>query len=344
MITEKSAQQKLKKLQDAVDSWKLTGPGAPQRAMVVEDSPRPFDPRILRRGNPGNPGEHVPRRFLEVLSGPDRQPFRDGSGRLDLARAIVSKDNPLTARSIANRVWMHHFGRPIVNTPGDFGLRSDPPSHPELLDHLASSLMADGWSLKRLHRRIMLSSTYQQASDDRPDCAAVDPENVLMWKRNRLRLDFESTRDSLLVAAGRLDAAIGGRPVPDILAPSSNRRTLYGKIDRLNLPGVYRTFDYPDPAGTNPRRDQTTVTPQALFLMNHPFAIEAARASLRRPEVAGEAEVPRKVDRLYHLLYGRSATTEEYSLAKDFLGDASPKAWEQYVQGLLLANEFVFVD
>ena len=227
----------------------------------------------------------MPRRFLAVLSGPDRQPFRDGSGRLELARAIASRDNPLTARALVNRVWMHHFGTPLVATPGDFGLRSDPPTHPELLDHLAARFMADGWSIKKLHRRIMLSSVYQQRSDDRPEARAVDPENALYWRTNRRRLDFEATRDAILAVAGRLDGRIGGPPMPSLTGTDAHRRTLYGFIDRLNLPGLYRTFDFPDPNATSPRRDQTTIAPQALFLMNHPFAIDAARAILSRPEV-----------------------------------------------------------
>ena len=129
--------------------------------------PRRLSRACFLRGNPNNLGEPVPRRFLAVLSGTEREPFRDGGGRLELARAIACRDNPLTARAIVNRVWMHHFGTPLVATPGDFGLRSEPPTHPELLDHLASRFIEEGWSIKSLHRRIMLSSTYQQRSDDR---------------------------------------------------------------------------------------------------------------------------------------------------------------------------------
>ena len=229
-----------------------------------------------------------------MLSGPERQPFRDGSGRLELARAIAGRDNPLTARVLVNRVWMHHFGTPLVATPGDFGLRSEPPTHPELLDHLAARFMDDGWSIKALHRRIMLSATYQQRSDDRPEARAIDPENALYWRMNRRRLDFEATRDALLAVSGRLDGRIGGPPMPSLTGPGADRRTLYGFIDRLNLPGLYRTFDFPDPNATSPRRDQTTVAPQALFLMNHPFVIDAARAVLSRPEIVAGARSRRQ--------------------------------------------------
>ena len=190
---------------------------------------------------------------------------------------------------------MHHFGTPLVATPGDFGLRSEPPTHPELLDHLASRFIEDGWSIKSLHRRIMLSSTYQQRSDDRPAARARDPENTLYWRANRRRLDFEATRDALLAVSGRLSGRIGGPPMPS-LTGTEPRRTIYGFVDRLNLPGLYRTFDFPDPSTTSPRRDQTTVAPQALFMMNHPFMIEVSRSILARPDIAGLSDSRSKVD------------------------------------------------
>ena len=178
LLPDRPSQAKLKELRNALQKWLTEGPGAPPRAMSLEDSPEPVEPRVFLRGNPNNLGERVPRRFLAVLSGPDRRPFRDGSGRLELARAIAARDNPLTARALVNRVWMHHFGTPLVATPGDFGLRSEPPTHPELLDHLAARFMDDGWSIKALHRRIMLSATYQQRSDDRPEAARSTPRTA----------------------------------------------------------------------------------------------------------------------------------------------------------------------
>ena len=175
LLPDRPSQAKLKELRDALQKWLTEGPGAPARAMALEESAAPVEPRVFIRGNPNNPGDHVPRRFLAVLSGADRAPFRDGSGRLELARAIAGRENPLTARALVNRVWMHHFGTPLVATPGDFGLRSEPPTHPELLDHLAARFMDDGWSIKALHRRIMLSATYRQQSDDRPEARASTP-------------------------------------------------------------------------------------------------------------------------------------------------------------------------
>ena len=308
LLPDRPSQAKLQELRNAVQKWLTTGPGAPPRALSVEDAPTPIESRVFIRGNPNNLGEPAPRRFLTALTGADRKPFRDGSGRLELARAIASHDNPLTARALVNRVWMHHFGNPLVATPGDFGLRSEPPTHPELLDHLAARFMDEGWSIKMLHRWIMLSSTYQQQSHDRSECHALDSENTLYWRMNRRRLDFEATRDALLAVSGRLDGAIGGPPTPSLTGTECDRRTLYGFIDRLNLPGLYRTFDFPDPTTTSPRRDQTTVAPQALFLMNHPFVIDAARDILARPEIAAEQDVDTKVERLYRLIYGRPPT------------------------------------
>jgi hypothetical protein len=345
LLPDRPSQAKLQELRNAVQNWLTTGPGAPARAMSVEDAPTPFEPRIFLRGNPNNLGPFVPRRFLAALSVAERKPFRAGGGRLELAQAIACRDNPLTARAIVNRIWMHHFGTPLVATPGDFGLRSDAPTHPELLDHLASSFTKGSWSIKSLHRRIMLSSTYQQRSDDRALARAVDPENTLYWRANRRRLDFEATRDALLAVSGRLDSRIGGPPMSNLIG-TEPRRTIYGFVDRLNLPGVYRTFDFPDPSTTSPRRDQTTVAPQALFLMNHPFVIQISRAILARRDVAAKGEPRSKVNRLFQLFYARPASDEEFMTIRRFLGASpnDPRRWQSLVQAMLMANAFVFVD
>jgi hypothetical protein len=346
LLPDRPSQAKLQELRKAVETWRATGPGAPPRAMVLEEAPTPYQPRVFLRGNPNNLGDPVPRQFLAVLSGDRRKPFAHGSGRLDLARAIIDRDNPLTARVIVNRVWLHHFGRGLVSTPSDFGLRSDPPSHPELLDYLASYLMSHGWSLKQLHRLILLSAVYRQQSEDRPECRQVDPENLLLWKRNRQRLDFEATRDALLAVAGTLDRTVGGKSVKEIMAPSARRRTLYGFLDRLNVPGLFRTFDFPSPDATSPQRASTTVPQQALFLMNSPFVQECARHLVARPEVGGERDLAGRVVQLYRLAYGREPTAQETALARAFVETApqTGDGWQRYAQALLLANEFVFVD
>jgi hypothetical protein len=350
--------------------------------MVLNDAPQPVEAHVFLRGNPGRPGRAVPRRFLRVLAGPEAAPFPQGSGRLDLARAIADPRNPLTARVLVNRVWHWHFGKGLVATPSDFGLRSDPPTHPELLDFLASEFVASGWSIKSLHRRIMVSGTYQQRSDPRPAALERDPENRLLWRFSPQRLDFEAMRDSILAVSGTVDPAIGGRPVPITEPPFPTRRTVYGFIDRQNLDGLYRTFDFAVPDATSPRRFVTTVPQQALFLMNSPFLHEQARrlaASVRQEALAGSsAATPTTpgpdsaggVRRLYRRVLGRPPEPDELALAVQFLrrqADAdgqrldgwkrtpdrrSPGAtsdpplspWEQLAQVLFLTNEFMFME
>ena len=307
LLPDRPSQAKLQELRTAVQDWLVKGPGAPPRAISLEDSPTPIEPRVFLRGNPNNPGEPVSRRLPALLANVNPEPFRAGSGRLELARAIVDRKNPLTARVLVNRVWMLHFGSPLVATPGDFGTRSEPPTHPELLDHLACAFMEEGWSLKALHRRIMLSSTYQQSSADRSEARAVDPENTLYSRMNRRRLDFEAMRDALLCVSGRLDRSLGGPSFPSLTDPGARRRTLYATIDRLGLPGLYRTFDFPDPNVTSPRRDQTTVPPQALFLMNHPLVRSAAEALAGRRDVVALNDPAARVNRLFRLVYGRAS-------------------------------------
>ncbi len=339
----------LNSLEKAVAAVRASHPGSPPRAMVMIDAPKPIEPRVLVRGNVGRPGKQVPRQFLAVLSGPDRKPFQDGSGRLELARAIASKENPLTARVLVNRVWFQHFGVGLVSTPSDFGRRSDPPSHPELLDWLADDFMSHGWSIKHLHRRIVLSSTYRQQSASRPDAVAIDPENRLVWKFNRRRLDFESLRDALLSASGALDSSVGGRPVPLADTPFTTRRTIYGYIDRQNLDGIYRTFDFASPDSSSPRRYTTIVPQQALFLMNNPFVIEQAKRLGALPELA-EGLPEERVNRLYRRLFSRAPSTGETTLGIGFVqsqersGTSGMSPWEEYAQVLLLTNEFAFVD
>jgi mono/diheme cytochrome c family protein len=354
--TDSIAMEQLRRLQNTDDRNQLTElrrklaeldsthPAAPARAMVMVDRPKPVDPVIFQRGNPGRPGTAVPRQFLAILSGPDRKPFPpESSGRLELARAIASPDNPLTARVFVNRVWGHHFGRGLVGTPSDFGVRSDPPTHPELLDWLASRFVENGWSVKSLHRLIVQSNTYKQQSFDRPEAHAVDPENALLWRQNRQRLEFEPMRDTLLAASGQLDLKVGGRAV-EILGPSpSNRRTVYASIDRQNLDGLFRAFDFASPDATNPRRFVTTVPQQALFLMNHPLVAGWSRDLASRVE---SLPPPERIDRLYLTLFGRHAEPPERERGLAYIAAASDPAtaWPHYVQALLLSNELAYID
>jgi hypothetical protein len=341
-------------LKKKIDALEASSPGAPPRGMVMIDIPKPHDARVLLRGNPGSPGAIAPRQFLTILSPEKPMPLNNGSGRLDLARAIADKNNPLTARVFVNRVWLHHFGSGLVTSPSNFGLRAEPPSHPELLDFLAARFVADGWSIKKLHKLIVMSRTYQLSSADHPQAREVDADNRLHARANRRRLEFEPMRDALLVVAGNLDAKMGGPGVDITAQPFSKRRTIYATVDRQNLPGVFRTFDFASPDASSPQRFQTTVPQQALYLLNHPFVHEQVRSLLRRPDVANAKDDAAKIQRLHQLIYARSADAEEVRIGREFLATTSNIAgpttkqaltpWERYAQALLLANEFVFVD
>ena len=292
--------------------------GAP-RAMVLEDVPKPQAAHVFVRGNPNNMGIETPAHFLSCLSTGEPAAFTDGSGRLDLAKAIASKDNPLTARVIVNRVWMHHFGAAIVRTPSDFGLRGDPPTHPELLDYLAVNFMKSGWSLKKLHRTIMLSAAYQQSSANNPEARKQDPENQLLWRMNRQRLDIEGLRDSVLAASGQLENKIGGVPFAITASPTVPRRTVYGYIERGRIPGMLAAFDFASPDQHVPLRYTTTVPQQALFLLNSSFMAEQAEHLANRPEVAADTDPARRVQRLYRIVLGRDATASEISAGRKFI-------------------------
>lgn len=287
------------------------------------DSPNPHDAHILVRGSPGNRGDRVPRQFLEVLAGPDRQPFQNGSGRLELAQAIATRDNPLTARVMVNRVWLHLFGEGLVTTPSDFGVRSDPPSQPEVLDALAVDFMDDGWSLKRLIRRIVLSSAYRQSSTVRADAAAIDPENRLFWRQNRRRLNFEAMRDAVLAVSGQLDRTVGGPSVQITEVPFPTRRSLYAFIDRQNLPGLFRTFDFASPDTHAPKRYETTTPQQSLYLLNSPFVLEQA-AHAAQHATGGDSNLSdeERIIRLYRTVLARRPTDEELQAARAFIAES----------------------
>ena len=351
LFPDRPTQGEYQKLIKELEQWSMTTAGAPARAMVLVDDATPFDPQIFLRGNPNRFGAPVPRQSL-AISAPDRKPFATGSGRLELARSIVDPRNPLTARVFVNRVWMHHFGVGLVKTPSDFGLRSDPPSHPELLDWLAANFIQSGWSVKWLHRQIVLSATYQQASPSKTvqrvsadgSRQSADPDNRWLSQMNRRRLEWESLRDALLATSGEMNRRVGGESV-ELLTGFNPRRTLYGTLDRLDVPNLLTTFDFPTPAATNPQRDSTTVAPQALFLMNGDLTFEVASRLLRRPEVVTAADSPSRVRQLFLICFQRTPNDAEQQAAREFLSDTpTTERWTAFVQSLLLANEFAFVD
>lgn len=333
-------------LQNRIDALELTHPAAPPRAHVLADRPAPADSPVFIRGEAENKGEVVPRRFLECLSGPNRKPFTIGSGRIELANAIANKNNPLTARVMVNRIWQHYFGEGLVSTPDDFGTMGSAPSHPELLDYLASYFIEHGWSIKAMHRLIVLSKTYQQSSDNNPRFAQNDPFNRLLWRQNIRRLEFEPLRDSLLAIGGKLDTNLYGKPVPLAMAKGRNfraalvlepshrpvdigyttRRTVYGYVDRADLPEVFNHFDFANPDMENGRRHLTTVPQQALYLMNSPLVVEQARNVVERPDVAACKTDDAKIRRLYDIIYQRTPRAEEIQLGLAFLGEAETPA------------------
>ncbi len=302
-----------------INALLLTHDGADQRAMVVQDIATPKDSRVFLRGQSGTPGDVVPRRFLEVLSGGKATPFRSGSGRLELAQAIANKNNPLTARVIVNRVWLHHFGEGFVRTPDDLGTQAEKPSHPELLDYLSSYFMEQGWSFKKLHRLIMLSKVYQIRSYANTQFNDIDPDNRLLWRANVRRLDFEAMRDSMLVMSGKIDPTVGGQPVNLTDEPYSYRRSIYGYIDRGNLPELMAHFDFSNPEAPNSKRTSTIVPQQALFLMNSPMSIDVARNILKQVAAAGSRNPRDLIYAIYRTVLGRTPTTEEYVAAVEFI-------------------------
>lgn len=339
--------------QRKVDAFRSSSDAAPPRAMVLRDRATPVEPVVFVRGNPGRRGDKVERHFLELLSDGSREAFpKDASGRRQLAESIADDSNPLTARVFVNRVWQHHFGQGIVQTSSDFGTRAEPPTHPELLDWLAAEFVEADWSIKRLHRMIVLSAAYQQSSLDRsvddPRLAELDPTNRWVWRMNPRRLEFESMRDATLAVAGRLDPSIGGRPI-HLFKDNSLRRTVYGYVNRNDLPGVWRSFDFPSPDASVGERPETTVPQQSLFAMNSPFVIEQAKALATRADSADELAVEEEVQSLYQHALQRSPRSDELAAAVAFLEGSAPaeselNRWEQLAQVLLLTNEFTFID
>ncbi len=329
--------QKSRALLRRIEELEATHPGAPRRAMALADNATPDEPVIFKRGNPGNRGDKVPRQFLGLLAGPDRRPFTQGSGRRELAEAITRSDNPLTARVLVNRIWLRHLGTPLVGTPSDFGLRSDPPTHPELLDHLAITFRNGGWSLKNLHRELLLSATYQQASSPATEAAtreyalneARDSGNQQYWRQNRRRLELEGLRDSLLSVSGDLDPAMKGQPVEMYGTDrTAHRRSLYGFVDRQNLPALLRAFDFASPDASSAARFQTTVPQQALYFLNSEAGVDFARRLAARPELAAAASEADRVEQLYQLLYQRSPSADEIQMGLAFVHHAEKRPLE----------------
>ena len=303
---------------------------------VITDHAKPADIHVQIRGDRNNKGELAPRRFLAILSGPERKPFSDGSGRRELADAIADPGNPLTARVMVNRIWQHHFGRGIVATPGNFGQLGERPTHPELLDYLASRFVESGWSVKAIHREILLSAAYTLASSDDASNAAKDPENRLLWRATRQRLDAEAMRDALLAVGGNLDPSPASKA--QRFDDKNTKRSVYGFISRRKLDGTLALFDFPNPNNTAETRNVTNVPVQRLYFMNSPFVERQAKLFAERFEGAPEA----RIRAMYREAFGRAPDSEEMRLGLEYT--KSGDRWPAYAQALLSSNEFLFVD
>ena len=291
---------------------------------------------VFGRGNSAAPGEIVPRHFLTVLTKNPNEIFKRGSGRLELAEKITTDAAPLSARVIVNRVWGWHFGKHLVRTPSDFGDRGDKPTHPELLEDLTARFVKNGWSMKWLHREIMLSSTYRQASKPRAEAAKIDEGNQWLWRMNPRRMDAESLRDSLLNAAGILKLEMYG-PSQDLDSTDNLRRTVYGKINRGKTSDILKLYDFPNPFQHSPARGMTITPLQELFVLNSPF-IKNLSSTLAK-SVEAEVDATARVKALYRKILSRKPSAAENKIALNYLSSASV---EQFAQVLLATNEAVF--
>ncbi|WP_417388697.1 DUF1553 domain-containing protein [Gimesia sp.] len=340
-------------------------------AMAVSEQ-KPENIKVHLRGSHFTLGKEVPRQFLRIIEGEEQTPIDDQrSGRLQLAEWLTSGTHPLTSRVMVNRIWRWHFGAGIVRTTDNFGKLGERPSHPELLDWLAVEFVENGWSIKALHRTIMLSSTYQMSTDFNPEMAAVDPENRLLWRMNRRRLEAEAIRDSILAVSGKLDYEMGGSLLTvenrkyvtstrnvDPVVYQTNRRSVYLPIIRSALYDVLQAFDFADPSVLSGNRVHTTVAPQALFMMNSKFIMQNtedfAESILHETHLDG----PAKVNRIYERVYGRSASQKETASALAYLElyerelaalelpaeQKTLRTWQSLCRVLISSNEFLFVD
>ena len=348
---ESAARERIESLRAEHDALATKPAVEIPRAVVVQDGGVPEtrhagfqDAAVFIRGNPANRGHIVPRGFPRVLVTGEPTPIGAGSGRRELAAWLSSPSHPLTARVMVNRLWQHHFGAGIVPVEGGFGLRGEPPSHPALLDHLASRLIESGWSMKAMHRLMMRSSTYRQGSRADAATLAADPSNRLLGRMPRQRLEAEAIRDAYLAVSGRLETTPGGPAFSELMTP---RRSLYLMATRTGAKttGFGSLFDGADCGAIVEARKTSTVAPQALFLLNDPFILDladalAARISLERPE----GDLQSRLERLHALLFGRLPSDEEVSLATRFLAESGSDGWARLCHLLLCSNEFIHVD
>ncbi|HYM13265.1 MAG TPA: DUF1553 domain-containing protein [Bryobacterales bacterium] len=294
---------------------------------TIRDIAKPHNVRIAIRGSRDNLGAEAPREFLAVLSDGPPKPFTRGSGRLELAEAIADPQDPLTARVMVNRIWQHHFGRGIVGTPSNFGELGERPSHPELLDYLAARFVENHWSIKAMHREILLSAAYALSAEPSAKNAAVDPDNRLLWRANRRRLEVEALRDAMLAVAGDADLKMGAAPEP--LSAENHRRAVYGFVSRKKLHGTLALFDFPNPNATSEQRIVTNVPLQSLFFLNSDFVMQQAEALAERLDKDAGSSDKAKIREAYRLLFGRDPTADETRLGLSFVRSTEAAAAAQ---------------
>ena len=353
------------KAQSEIDQWIMQSNDHPPELGILRDRILASDARILRRGNANLKGEVVPRGYLEFLSKPDptaaHSPFQNGSGRLELARQIASAENPLTARVWVNRVWQQVFGEGLVQSASDFGLRSDAPSHPELLDALTIAFIEHDWSTRWLVRQLVTTDAFaRQSVGHAPNSQEVDPANRLLWRSNRHRLTWEETRDALSFLSGSMVQRVGGKSVDPLSSDPSalSRRSLYTTIDRQYLPMTLQNFDFANPDMHNPKRSETVVPQQALFLLNHPMVAQASNKIVQIIEESEPEQTSQErfVVLVYRRVLQRDPNGLERSKALEFLEQSTAKIDEQaklaselspraqLAQILLIGNETTYID
>ena len=335
---------KLSGIRTEIEQLKKSEPPKPGNAHVLAESGS-ADMHVALRGDLRKKGEIAPRSFIEIIEGKDRNKYSNGSGRIELSNSVVAPTNPLTARVIVNRIWGWHFGQGLVRTPSNFGTIGEKPSHPLLLDWLAFNFIKEGWSIKKLHKVILTSSTWQMSSSYNKEKFDKDGDNKMLWRYSPRKLEVESWRDTLLAVTGELDKKIGGSPDGEIL--NSKRRTLYATIsrtgDRFQSDAFLRLFDFPAAVSTSSKRSSSVVPQQYLFMMNSPFM--TARAKYLGKQLFDSSNNTKTIiESAYQKLYSRPPDNNERDLANKWLGDSpSQKNWELYAQVLLSAHELIQV-
>ncbi|MEO8049489.1 MAG: DUF1549 and DUF1553 domain-containing protein, partial [Acidobacteriota bacterium] len=359
-----SSKDKIVSLRKDLEILKAASPPEPPMAAAVTEGEN-VEQAIFIRGNYQNRGEIVPKRFPAIFGA--HTPITNGSGRRELATWLTRPDHPLTSRVAVNRIWQWHFGEGLVRTANNFGAAGERPTHPELLDYLARYFMKSGWSIKEMHRLIMLSSSYQMSSRTTEDVLKADADNRSWSRFNRRRLTADELRDSLLALDGSLDLTVGGRLHDPVLEATDEnerensrvnpdsymRRTVYLPLHRSKLPTFLNLFDFGDASQSAEKRPESNTAPQALYLMNSDFVHKHARSLAESLVMNNKDDDSGTVNRAYLVILGRKAVSEELALALKFLKGyptkttgANPKilAWQSFCKTLLISNEFQYVN